>query len=171
MKTRPKTVKSRKQATAKPNGAATALRRRFERRWRELSAKKGGSARSTSRIVISSLATLAPAGAAAVGDPEIVLVVRRRAGQGTQCDDRAEIAGWYYKQLQGAACIGEPAVKAALDAAAAALCCSTIKCDPAVCPCRYIPQPRLAIYRCTNTEEEGFLLQGSSVWNCLCLAE
>jgi hypothetical protein len=122
-------------------------------------------------MLISSLATLAPAGEAAAGDPEIVLVVRGRDGQGTQCDDRAEIAGWYCKQLQGGACIGEAAVKAALDAAAAALCCSTIKCDPGVCPCRYIPQPRLAIYRCTNTEEEGFLLQEAGVWNCMCLSE
>ena len=65
-------------------------------------------------------------------------------------------------------CLGPAAVKAILDAAAAAECCNVLQC-PQNCPCDYTPQAALAIYRCTpGVQEEGFLLQAKQVWNCRC---
>jgi hypothetical protein len=98
------------------------------------------------------------------GAPLIVLGVRRQGGKG--CDQFAEIGG-FYAGPGGAACIGQAAVKALLDAAAAKLCCQTLKC-PDTCPCQYLPQPKLALYRCGPKEEEGYLLQNATVNNCIC---
>lgn len=83
----------------------------------------------------------------------------------------AEIAGWYSNTLApGQACIGQAAVLAALNAAAGAKCLATLEC-PSKCPCAYIPRQQLGSYTCQNGLEEGFLLQGTRVWNCQCLAQ
>lgn len=99
-------------------------------------------------------------------NPLVVVVAREVEGSG--CGKRAEIGGFYDMKLApGQACIGAAAVKAVLDAAAAKECCDTLTC-PKECPCEYTPQVKLAIYRCANGHEEGYLLQGKTVWNCRC---
>ena len=142
------------------------------RRWVEL----GGElpARPIKRRLRSGLERLALApvvdgavgqlAAGAAGGPLVVVTVRRRRGKG--CDQQAEIGG-FYSGPGGAACIGQAAVKALLDAAAQQLCCKELNC-PRKCPCLYVPQATLALYRCGAVEEEGYLLQGDSTFNCRC---
>jgi hypothetical protein len=163
-----KISKRRRVSQRPPSGRA--LRRAFEQRWRELSGDRFSLRRRVPESFMLGLATLQP-GAARLrrrggADPNIVVTVRRR--QGTDCEQQAEIAGFYSKQLNGAACIGRAAVLAKLNAAAQDLCCKTLKC-PARCPCVYQPRQQLAIYRCNAQVEEGFLLQGQRVWNCACV--
>lgn len=93
-----------------------------------------------------------------------------RAVEGSGCERRAEIAGWYEMSLgPGQACLGEAAVKALLDAAATKVCCETLEC-PKDCPCNYTPQKKLGKYECNpGVSERGYLLQGTNVWNCNCV--
>ncbi len=125
--------------------------------------------------LLSSIETMRPGQAiptipVTAANPRIVVVARRV--QGTGCEKKAEIAGWYEMDLApNLPCLGPLAVKAYLDQVAAKVGCDTLQC-PAHCPCRYTPQPALAIYRCTpGVKEEGFLLQGKQVWNCECGVE
>jgi len=125
-------------------------------------AKVPASPAASVRVLLTGLANMRQQAV----NPEIVVTARRVEGSG--CEKRAEIAGWYSNKLApGQACIGAAAVKAILDAAAAKVCCDTLDC-PKKCPCEYIPQPKLAIYRCANGMEVGYLLQNNRVWNCIC---
>jgi len=135
-----------------------------KRRWTEISGAKVPARPAASvKVLLTGLANLR---LPAAPNPEIILFARRV--EGTGCEKQAEIAGWYSKKLApGQACIGEAAVKAILDAAAAQYCCDTLKC-PKKCPCEYIPRPKLGLYKCGNGVEEGFLLQGEPAWNCVC---
>jgi hypothetical protein len=135
-----------------------------KQRWVELSsAKVPANPAASVRVLLAALGNLRPQAGA---NPLVVVTARRVEGSG--CKKRAEIAGFYEMKLApGQACIGAAAVKAVLNAAAAQLCCDTLKC-PKECPCEYLPQPNLAAYRCANGVEVGYLLQEKRVWNCVC---
>src|SRR5258706_15251847 len=156
--------KAQKEATQPPTN--------LEMRWLELTGTKLSPGGRVSKALLSSIETLRPGQAiptipVTAANPRIVVFARRV--QGTGCDKKAEIAGWYEMDLApNLQCMGPLAVKAYLDKVAAKVCRDTLQC-PTECPCRYTAQPALAIYRCTpGVKEEGFLLQGKQVWNCEC---
>ena len=164
-----KTAAAKSPAKTKTPTRRPALPQVFVERWMELASATAPT--KLSARLVSSIITLRPGQVAGgpAGKPDIVVFARDV--QGTGCDKRAEIAGWYSQNLApNGKCIGQAAVKAALDAAAQQECCNTLKC-PDKCPCRYIPQAKLAAYRCVpGVVEEGFLLQNNHAWNCICFA-
>ena len=99
--------------------------------------------------------------------PQVVVVARKHEGK--DCDERAEIAGWYSCNHNGF-CIGRAAVLKILNDAASKLCSKTVNC-PSRCPCSYVPRKALGSYTCTGTLEEGYLMQGTEEWNCFCLSQ
>jgi len=139
-------------------------------RWVELSGAKAPANPSGGvRALLTGLGALRHPGAANPANPNVVVTVRKTTGTG--CEKRAEIAGFYERRIgPGQPCIGAAAVKAVLDAAAESMCCDTLQC-PKECPCEYHPQQALALYRCANGMEEGYLLQEKRVWNCGCRIE
>jgi hypothetical protein len=99
----------------------------------------------------------------------IEVVVFARKHEGKDCDEKAEIAGWYSCNHNGF-CIGRAAVLKILNDAASKLCSKTVTC-PSKCPCSYVPRKALGSYTCTATLEEGYLMQGTEEWNCFCLSQ
>ena len=161
---------SRTAAPRKPPVKPPTLRgdeaARAKSRYRELSGVAWSAAKVPAGLTLA-LATIQQGVPPAAG-PLIVVVCRQRKGTG--CEQVAEIAGFYEQKLApGQACAGQQAVLNALNAAAAAECTATLEC-PSKCPCQYVPRQQLAIYRCQNGVEEGFLLQGEHVWNCMCFS-
>jgi len=140
-----------------------AISKTANHRWIELSgAKVPAQPAASVKVLLTALGNMRQQAA----NPMVFVTARRVEGSG--CEKRAEIAGFYEMKLApGQACIGAAAVKAILDAAAAQLCCDTLQC-PKECPCEYLPQPKLAVYRCANGVEVGYLLQNQRVWNCVC---
>jgi hypothetical protein len=130
-------------------------------RWLELTGttldKRGKDLPDT---LLTSIATMQGAAGVAMD-----VFIRREEGSG--CEWRAEIAGWYQAPIPpGGACLGAAAVLNILNAAATAVCLAH-QC-PLDCPCGYDPRAQLALYECTATIEKGYLLQGDRVWNCQC---
>jgi hypothetical protein len=74
--------------------------------------------------------------------PDVVVFARKHEGK--DCDERAEIAGWYSCNHNGF-CIGRAAVLKILNDAASKLCSKTVNC-PSRCPCSYVPRKALGSY-------------------------
>jgi hypothetical protein len=147
--------------------------RRFDRRWLELT---GERFRPTGRVptaLVNSLSSLLfvpmrlPKILKMRQLPEVVVFVRKHEGK--ECDEKAEIAGWYTCNHNGF-CSGRAAVLKILNDEASKLCSKTVTC-PSKCPCNYVPRKALGSYTCTATLEEGYLLQGTEEWNCFCLSQ
>jgi hypothetical protein len=165
-KRRPQPQRTRRapRADAPPSRDELA---RAKTRFRELAGAAWSATKVPAELTLA-LATIRQGVPPPAGGPLIVVVCRKR--QGTGCEQVAEIAGFYEQKLApGQACGGQQAVLDALNAAAAAECMATLEC-PSKCPCQSVPRQQLAIYRCQNGIEEGFLLQGERVWNCMCFA-
>ena len=143
--------------------------RRFEHRWRELTGREYRPGGRIPKALVTSIETLQQGKPPAAGPPGPTFVFVRRKNLGRGCDKSWEIAGWYSAPVP---CIGAPAVLAALNAAAGALCSKLCgqSCPPH-CKCIYTPQAALGAYTCGATVEEGFLLQAAQVWNCNCLEQ
>jgi hypothetical protein len=153
---------------------AGQARRRFERRWLELTGERYRPSLRIPPTLVSSLSSLAfvPKRFPKIVKmrwpfPQVVVVARKHEGK--DCDEKAEIGGWYSCEHNGQ-CIGRAAVLKILNAAASKLCSKTLHC-PSRCPCTYVPRKALAAYECTATLEEGYLMQAVEEWNCFCFAE
>lgn len=157
---------TRKKQTAKKKPLPGPSKQAIAR-WREFGgAPLPKKPQAALKKLLRGLAAFRAQAGGGLANPLVVVVAREV--QGSDCEKRAEIGGFYDMKLApGQACIGAAAVKAVLDAAAKQLCCDTL-CCPEDCPCIYIPQAKLALYSCANGHEEGYLLQGKSVWNCIC---
>jgi hypothetical protein len=140
----------------------------FQARWTEFAGQSFDSANPAA--IVSTLAKAAGAAAPllAAAGPPIELWGKVRARRGKDCGQQAEISAFYCGDIRIVGVLGQAAVLALLNAAAAAECCKNgVQC-PAVCPCHYIPQNKAAFYKILGTQEIGALLQGNNVWNCEC---
>jgi hypothetical protein len=148
--------------------------RRFQRRWLELTGEQFRPRVGVHPALVSSLSSIrfVPTRLQRIIKmrwplPEVVVFARKQEGK--DCDQKAEIAGWYSCKHNGV-CIGQAAVLKVLNAAASKLCSETLHC-PSRCPCSYVPRKALGSYTCTATLEEGYLMQGTEEWNCFCFSE
>jgi hypothetical protein len=147
---------------------------RFDRRWLELTGERYRPGGRVPAPLVNSLSSLvfAPTRVPRIVKmrqpvPDVVVFARKHEGK--DCDERAEIAGWYSCNHNGF-CIGRAAVLKILNDAASQLCSKTVNC-PSRCPCSYVPRKALGSYTCTATLEEGYLMQGTEEWNCFCLSQ
>lgn len=147
---------------------------RFDRRWLELTGERYRPGGRVPAPLVNSLSSLvfAPTRVPRIVKmrqpvPDVVVFARKHEGK--DCDERAEIAGWYSCNHNGF-CIGRAAVLKILNDAASKLCSKTVNC-PSRCPCSYVPRKALGSYTCTATLEEGYLMQGTEEWNCFCLSQ
>ena len=152
---------------------ASRTQRRFDRRWLELRGERYRSGGRVPAPLVNSLSSLVfvPTRVPRIVKmrqpvPDVVVFARKHEGK--DCDERAEIAGWYSCNHNGF-CIGRAAVLKILNDAASKLCSKTVNC-PSRCPCSYVPRKALGSYTCTATLEEGYLMQGTEEWNCFCLS-
>jgi hypothetical protein len=153
---------------------ANRTQRRFDRRWLELTGERYRPGGRVPAPLVSSLSSLVfvPTRVPRIvkmRQPAPDVVVFARKHEGKDCDERAEIAGWYSCNHNGF-CIGRAAVLKILNDAASKLCSKTVNC-PSRCPCSYVPRKALGSYTCTATLEEGYLMQGTEEWNCFCLSQ
>ena len=153
---------------------ANRTQRRFDRRWLELTGERYRPGGRVPAPLVNSLSSLvfAPTRVPRIVKmrqpvPDVVVFARKHEGK--DCDERAEIAGWYSCNHNGF-CIGRAAVLKILNDAASKLCSKTVNC-PSRCPCSYVPRKALGSYTCTATLEEGYLMQGTEEWNCFCLSQ
>jgi hypothetical protein len=153
---------------------ANRTQRRFDRRWLELTGERYRPGGRVPAPLVNSLSSLvfAPTRVPRIVKmrqpvPDVVVFARKHEGK--DCDERAEIAGWYSCNRNGF-CIGRAAVLKILNDAASKLCSKTVNC-PSRCPCSYVPRRALGSYTCTATLEEGYLMQGTEEWNCFCLSQ
>jgi hypothetical protein len=147
---------------------------RFDRRWLELTGERYRPGGRVPAPLVNSLSSLVfvPTRVPRIVKmrqpvPDVVVFARKHEGK--DCDERAEIAGWYSCNHNGF-CIGRAAVLKILNDAASKLCSKTVNC-PSRCPCSYVPRKALGSYTCTATLEEGYLMQGTEEWNCFCLSQ
>ena len=153
---------------------ATRTQRRFDRRWLELTGERYRPGGRVPAPLVNSLSSLVfvPTRVPRIVKmrqpvPDVIVFARKHEGK--DCDERAEIAGWYSCNHNGF-CIGRAAVLKILNDAASKLCSKTVNC-PSRCPCSYVPRKALGSYTCTATLEEGYLMQGTEEWNCFCLSQ
>jgi hypothetical protein len=142
--------------------SAGLSQREFDALWLELTRRKfrkGGRVPVALQLALSTRIGQPVKG----GGVAEAWVRRQHIGKG--CDKQWEIAAFYDGPVP---CIGQAAVLAALNAAAAAVCMTHMADCPNNCPPAYTPMAKPGFYMCGATREIGALLQGTEIWNCEC---
>jgi hypothetical protein len=138
---------------------------RFELFWVELTGRPYRLGQRVPRALRLAFATRIVQPVAGGGTAEAWV---RNEHLGKDCDKQWEIAAFYSGP---APCIGQPAVLAALNDAAAAVCMTHLADCPNPCPSAYTPQTQLGAYNCGARLESAGLLQKTEIWNCACTSQ